>query len=224
MENKYKEVTLMSEEQPSEYSLYKNPLMPFITGGLGYLVKYIAYGFLTPVILLTFSAFVFDYIAIQGPELPFLQYFTSILPINSGGTMHLNTDDIMLGYGSLTTALFLLSIIGKGLMRILGYLKERTFPSDAKNDSDGEEVLSGQTLLSHTIKRRLIISSIVITAVFAVSIIVIPFAPLAKGESKLTWYVIFIVFYVIALIFNAIYTGIDSLSDKMFRWTTSNIR
>jgi hypothetical protein len=213
----------VSSLQPLEHSLKQNPIMPFIMGGLGYVVKYIAYGFLTPVILLTFSALVFDYIAFAGPELPFLQYFSSVLTINSGGTMHLNTDDLMLGYGWLTTALFLLSIAGSGMMSILRRLKKLPSPSDPNKGTDGGEAPSGRTALLKPLKRRLIISSIVITTIFAVSLIAIPFAPLAEGESMTTWYVILIIFYVIAMISNAIYTLIDSLSDKMFGWTTSNI-
>jgi hypothetical protein len=187
-------------------------------------VKYISYGFLTPVILLSFSSLVFGYIAFFGPELPFLRYFASVLPINSDGTTHLNTDDIMLGYGSLTTALFLLSIIGSGLMSIVRRFKERPSPSDPDEGTDGDEAPSAQAALLKPIKRRLIISSIVIALIFAVSLIAIPFAPLARGESKVTWYVILIIFCIIALISNAIYTVIDSLSDKMFGWTASNLK
>jgi len=214
----------MSSQQPLEHSSNKNPLMPFIAGGLGYLVKYISYGFLTPVILLSFSSLVFGYIALFGPELPFLRYFASVLPINSDGTTHLNTDDIMVGYGSITTALFLLSIIGSGLMSILRRFKEQSSPSDPLDSTDNSEAPSVHSALLKPIKRRLIISSIVIIVIFAISLIAIPFAPLAGGESKVTWYVILIIFCIIALISNAIYTVIDSLSDKMFGWTASNLR
>jgi hypothetical protein len=222
-ETEDKEVTLMPSQQPLEHSSNKNPLMPFIAGGLGYLVKYISYGFLTPVILLSFSALVFGYIAFFGPELPFLRYFASVLPINSDGTTHLNTDDIMLGYGSITTALFLLSITGSGLMSILRRFKKQSSPSDPLEGTDNLEAPSAQAAFLKPVKRRLIISSIVIALIFASSLIAIPFAPLAVGESKASWYVILIILCVIALISNAIYTVIDSLSDKMFGWTGSNI-
>jgi hypothetical protein len=205
----------MPDQPPIERSPDKNPLIPFITAGVAYVVKYIAYGFLTPAILLTFAAIVFDYIAIAGPELPFLRYFSSLMPATSGEAIHFNTDDLMLGYGSLTTGLFLLSILGNGLLRLIRSLKERTAPQDAKTGTEGDEATPDRTPLLQPVKRRLIISSIVITAIFAVSLISIPFAPLGEGENPLAWYVIFIVIYIIALISYAIYAVIDSVSDRI---------
>jgi hypothetical protein len=201
----------------------ENPIMSYIAIIAGYVVKYIAYGFLTPVVLLTFAALIFDYITIAGSEMPFLKYFAFTVPANSGGTTHLNADDIMKGYGSITTVLFLLSIIGSLLSRMSRYIKKRIFhPNDKEETNEGNA--SSEQKPPFGIRRRLIISSIVITTTYATLFIVLPFAPMSKGTSFLTGYVIFIIFYLIALISNSIYIGIDSLSNKLIGWAASNIK
>jgi hypothetical protein len=212
----------MSYTPPVENPSKKKTIIRYSAGFFSFVINYLAFGFLTPVILLTLTAIVFSYTAITGPELPFMSHFNSIMPINSGKSIRLNGDDIMRGYYIVTTALFVLSVIGAQLKRFLRRLEKRTSSLDAEETSDVNEALPNRSLFSQPInKRRLIIMSIVLTAIFVFSIIMIPFAHLAEGESKVTWYVIFAILWVIVLISNGIYVVIRCLSDKLYDWATS---
>lgn len=211
----------MSNAPSAEHSLKKNTLVRNTAGIISYVINYVAYGFLTPVILLTLAAIVFSYTTITGPEVPFLHHFNSMMPVNSGKSINLNGDDIMHGFYMMTTALFILSLIGSQVKRFLRSRKKRR-SLDSEELSWQNETLPNRAKFSRSInKRRLLITSIVLTAIFAVSIIMIPFARLAEGESKVTWYVIFAILWVIVLISNGIYVVIRSMSDKLYEWATS---
>jgi len=212
----------MSYRPPVVHPSNKSTLIRYIAGIISYVIDYMACGFLTPVVLLTLASIVFSYTAVTDPGLPFMRHFNSMMPINSGESIRLNGDDIMRGYFTVTTVLFLLSVIGAQLRRFLRRLNKRTSSLDPEEGSDGNEALANRSSFSQPInKRRLIITSIVITAIFAVSIIMIPFAHLAEGEHKVTWYVIFTILWVIVLISNGIYVVIRSMSDKLYEWATS---
>src|SRR5512147_2021326 len=92
-------------------------LAGLIVAGVGYAVKFIAYSFLTPVVLMTFAALIFIYITLAGPEIPFFRYLAFLLPIDGRGNATINADDIMHAFGLLTMALFLLSVAGGWLIR-----------------------------------------------------------------------------------------------------------
>ncbi len=181
----------------------------------GYIVKFMAYGFMTPVVLMTFAALVFVYITLVGPELPFLQYLSFILPIDKRGNASLNGDDIMNAFGLLTMAFFVISVAGGWLLRLLKRVAQRIF-------QPGSEVEEGNTYSNQNplsiIKRRLIVSIIVITVIYLVLFAVIPFARMAEGTSYLAMYPLFVVFYIVIMISNVIHIGIDTLSDMVLGW------
>ncbi len=187
---------------------------------LGYIVKFLAYGFMTPVVLMTFAALVFVYITVVGPELPFLQYLSFILPIDKRGNASLNADDIMNAFGLLTMAFFVLSVAGGWFLRVLKRTVKRIF--EPGSEMDEGNMSSNQNPLS-IIKRRLIVSVIVITVIYLVLFAVIPFARMAEGTSYLAMYPLFVVFYIVIMISNVIHIGIDTLSDLVLGWGWSKV-
>ena len=186
----------------------------------GYIVKFMAYGFLTPVVLMTFTALLFVYITLVGPELPFLQYLSFILPIDRRGNASIDGEDIMNAFGLLTMAFFLLSLIGGWSIRILKRVAKRVFQPESEVEEGN--IPSNQNPLA-SIKRRLIVGSIVITIIYLVLFAVIPFARMAEGTSLLAMYLVFIVFYIVIMVSNVIHIGIDTLSDMVLGWGLARV-
>jgi len=190
----------------------RSSLAYFIRVALAYLIRWIAYNVFTATILTVFSALVFIYITLIGPELPFLQHISFLIPNNSRQGITLDEQDILRLYSTLATILFVLSIIGRKLHEVLKRLLQHSAQPEQESTVEGETIQPLRSVLLHS-KRRLITSSLVITLVFLVSFIAIPFANMAAGESTLTLYLVFAVFYIIALVSNALYIGIDSLAN-----------
>ncbi len=105
----------------------------FVTA-FGYVVKFIACGFMTPVVLMTFAALVSSYLIIGGPEIPFLKYLSFLFPIDRRGNASINEDDIMRAYGLLTMALFVVFAAGQWLVRFLKRAAKRVFQPEAVVD------------------------------------------------------------------------------------------
>ncbi len=202
--------------------LSQQRLVALIIAALGYVIKFIAYNFLTPAVLLSFAALMFTYITFVGPEIPFLQYLSFMLPIDARGNASIDENDIMKAFGLLTLVLFGLSVIGGWLIRLLKRSAGRIFQPDIEAGADENMVPASQNPFSSA-KRRLIIGSIVITIIYLVLFIAIPFARMAEGTSSLAMYPLFAVFGVIAIISNAIYIGIDLLSDIVLGWAWSRV-
>lgn len=192
-------------------------LVALLVAVCGYIIKFIAYNFLTPVVLLSFAALMFTYITLVGPEVPFLRYFSSLLPIAGRGNASINEDDIMKAFGLLTMAFFLLSVIGGWLVRVL----KRVF-QPAEIGPDEKNASASQNPVSST-RRRLILGSLVIVIIFLIVFVSIPFARMAEGTSFLAMYPLFAVFGVIAIVSNAIYIGVDSLSDVVLGWAWARV-
>lgn len=187
-------------------------LVALLVAACGYIIKFIACNFLTPVVLLSFAALMFTYITLVGPEVPFLRYFSSLLPIDGRGNASINEDDIMKAFGLLTMSFFLLSVIGGWLVRVLKPIfQPAEAGTDEKNTSASQSPVS-------SVRRRLIPGSLVIVIIFLIVFISIPFARMAEETSFLAMYPLFAVFGVIALVSNAIYIGVDSLSDIVLGW------
>jgi hypothetical protein len=193
-----------------------------IVAGLGYAIKFMAYGFLTPVVLLTFATLMFTYITLVGPELPFLQYFSFLLPIDGRGNASIDENDIMRAFGILTMAFFVISLVGGWFLRMLKRAAKRLFQPTAEVGPEEGSILVNQNPLSYG-KRRLIISSIVIAVFFLIVFVAIPFARMAEGTSFMTMYPVFAVFGVIALVANALHIGVDVLSDVVLGWAWSRV-
>jgi hypothetical protein len=192
-------------------------LVALLAAACGYIIKFIACNFLTPAVLLSFAALMFTYITLVGPEVPFLRYFSSLLPIDGRGNASINEDDIMKAFGLLTMAFFLLSVIGGWLVRVL----KRIF-QPAEIGPDETNASASQNPVSSA-RRRLIPGSIAIVIIFLIVFISIPFARMAEGTSFLAMYPLFAVFGVIAMISNAIYIGVDTLSDVVLGWAWSRV-
>ena len=199
----------------------QHPLLPFTIGAFGYLVKYFAYNFLTPVVLITFAALMFVYITLVGPEIPFYKYISFLFPNDYRGNATIDEEDIMRAFNLLTFVFFIFSIVGGWLLRLFKRAKEQMLGSEEQIQAAGAAVPASRSWLA-TIKRRFIINSLAITVVYLVVFIAIPLAGFSEGTSPWQPYLIFIVFYVIAMVSDTIYIGIDSLSNAMLGWAMSN--
>jgi len=202
--------------------LNQQRLAALSAAAFGYVVKFMAYSIFTAAVLMTFAALMTAYIILVGPEMPFLQYLSFVLPIDARGNASIDGDDIMRVYGLLAMALFVLSVTGGWLMRVLKRAAKQIFQSEPEVESESGNIPASRNLLSSS-KRRLIVSSVVITTIYLVLFLVIPSADMAEGTSFLTMYAVFAVFYVIALATNAIYIGIDGLSDMVLGWAWSRV-
>jgi hypothetical protein len=189
---------------------------------VGYVIKFTACSFLTPVILITFGALMFIYLTLVGPEMPFLKYLAFLLPIDGRGNATLDENDILNAFGLLTMAFFLLSVAGRWFLRLLKRVARRILRPESEVEAEEASLLPNQNPLT-SLKRRLIVGSVVITLIYLVLFIVIPSARLAEGTSVLWMYAIFALFYAITMVANAFYTGIDILSDMVLGWGWSRV-
>lgn len=179
-----------------------------ITGGVGYLIKLFAYNFLTGMVVLTFGALIAAYLIIFGPEMPFLKYFSFILPIDKNGTGSINEGDLMRLFRFMTLIFFLVSIIGKQML----LSAKRFFLSTNENDTLDENEPPNQTIFSQ-IMRRFLINAFFITWAYLIVAVAFPFAKLSEGTTLPIIYMILAIFYVIAMASNALFVLIDSLSN-----------
>jgi hypothetical protein len=193
-----------------------------LVAALGYVIKFIAYNFLTPVVLLSFAALIFTYINLVGPEIPFFRYLSFLLPIDARGNASIDENDIMKAFGIITLVLFVLAVASGWLLRVLKGAFRRILQPDAEVEPPGDHLFSDQNPLSSA-KRRLILSSIVITVIYLVVFLAIPSARMAAGTSTAAMYPIFVVFYVIAMISNVIYIVVDILSGMVLGWAWSRV-
>ena len=195
--------------------LNQRSLIAMAVGGAGYIVKYIAYNFLTPVVLMAFAAIVFVYINVAGPELPYFQYYSFLLPIDAQGNARLDQNDILRLFNILTAIFFLVSLLGGGLIRLL----KRILRPEVESVKPAVPMI--QSLLS-SLKWRFLINNGVITLIFVAAFLAVPLARLAEGQKPMGMYVIMGVFYGIALVSETIFIGIDSLSNKVIEWALAN--
>jgi hypothetical protein len=212
---------MRSPEKKEMLSMFSQQrLTALAAAAFGYLIKFMAYGFLTPVVLMTFAALVFTYITLAGPELPFLRQLAFLPSIDWRGNATITGEDIMNAFGLLTAVLFILSVLGGWAFRLLKRTVRRVLRPE--EDVNEVEAPANQNPLS-SLKRRLIGSSLVITVIYLVLFAVIPFARMAEGSSFLGMYAVFIVFYIVILISNAIYIGIDTLSSVIVGWAWTKV-
>jgi len=196
------------------------PYTGFVAVAFGYAIKFAGYGFLTPVVLMIFAALMFVYITLAGPEVPFFTYLSFILPVDSQGNLRVNENDIINAFGLLTVAFFVLSAAGGGCVYLLKRIAKQIFQAGSNLDEENKPANLNSPL---TIRRRLIVSSIVITVIYLVLFAVIPFAKMAEGTSFMSMYPVFIVFYIVIMLSNAIFIGIDSLSNLVLAWGWSQV-
>src|SRR5512138_3924744 len=127
---------------------------------IGYVIKFTACSFLTPVILITFGALMFIYLTVIGPEMPFLQYLSFLLPIDGRGNATLDGNDILNAFGVVTMAFFLVSVAGRWLLRVLKRVAKRVLRPESEFEAEEAGLLPNQNPLT-SLKRRLIVGTIV---------------------------------------------------------------
>lgn len=184
----------------------------FIRVALAYSIRWIAYNIFTATILTVFSALIFIYITVIGPEMPFLRHIAFLIPNNMRQSTTLDENDILRLYSILATILFVLSIIGRKLREALERRRKHSTQMEQAEASDGDTVHPLRGVLQYS-KRRFVTSSVVITLVYLAAFITIPSARMAAGENAMTLYPIFVIFYIIAMVSNTLYIGIDSLAN-----------
>ena len=189
--------------------------------GLGYVLKFISYSFLTAVVLIGFTGLVFIYINVVGTDMSVLKYFGFLLPLDANGSGSITEKDIMRVYGVLSMGLFGVSVLCDWLKRWIKRSRAGSEPANMEVNVEGEGVQAPRRRLPNILK-RILISSVLITLIYVAVFVVIPSAPMATGENPLLLYPIMIVFLIIALIANVIFIGIDTAANKLINLGLSN--
>jgi len=190
--------------------------------GLGYVLKFISYSFLTAVVLIGFTGLVFIYINVVGTDMSVLKYFGFLLPLDANGSGSITEKDIMRVYGVLSMGLFGVSVLWDWLKRWIKRSRAGSEPANVEVNVDGEGVQAPRRRLPNMLK-RILISSVLITLIYVAVFVVIPSAPMATGENPLLLYPIMIIFLIIALIANVIFIGIDTAANKLINLGLSNL-
>jgi len=190
--------------------------------GLGYVLKFISYSFLTAVVLIGFTGLVFIYINVVGTDMSVLKYFGFLLPLDANGSGSITEKDIMRVYGVLSMGLFGVSVLCDWLKRWIKRSRAGSEPANMEVNVEGEGVQAPRRRLPNILK-RILISSVLITLIYVAVFVVIPSAPMATGENPLLLYPIMIVFLIIALIANVIFIGIDTAANKLINLGLSNL-
>ena len=189
--------------------------------GLGYVLKFISYSFLTAVVLIGFTGLVFIYINVVGTDMSVLKYFGFLLPLDANGSGSITEKDIMRVYGVLSMGLFGVSVLWDWLKRWIKRSRAGSEPANVEVNVEGEGVQAPRRRLPNVLK-RILISSVLITLIYVAVFVVIPSAPMATGENPLLLYPIMIIFLIIALIANVIFIGIDTAANKLINLGLSN--
>ena len=187
-----------------------------LTLGLGYLVKYVAYYFLFGMVVLTCAILIAAYVNTFGPKMPFLEYFSFLLPKDQRSSGSWNERDLMRLYNFLTTIFFLLSMIGKLIILLA--------KKSLRPNYDNERVVENatKTTLSQFMW-RFFINGLIITSINIISLFVFPFNSLSEGSNPMVVYIIFGVFYLFAMIANVAYVLLDTLSNRILAKATTLI-
>jgi hypothetical protein len=171
---------------------------------------------LTFVLLLCFAALVFAQIALSGPHVWWLAYLFKLLPqgMATSGTTQLHADDIsaMLSrvYWTLSLALTAFAAVWRLFKRIRSGAPLVRMPVSMAGGLALKPV--AQHIRIHA-GRRFLFGLGIVSAIFACAFIAIPHARMAAGSSHADMVLVFIVFYVLALVLTAAYVGIGIAAD-----------
>ena len=188
-----------------------------LTLGLGYLIKYVAYYFLFGMVLLTCAILIAAYVNIFGPKMPFLEYFSFLLPKDQRSSGSWNERDLMRLYNFLTTIFFLLSMI----VKLIILLAKKSLRPNYDNERVVENAATNNTYSQ--IMGRFFINGLIITSINLISLFVFPFNSLSEGSNPMVVYIIFGVFYLFAMIANVAYVLLDTLSNRILAKATTLI-
>ena len=164
---------------------------------LAYVMKYLANGLLAFTILSTFGALMIGYISIIGEDMPFLRYIDFLLPLDDTGSGTLHGGDILRVFSYLATITFGLSEAFRAIKRLL-------FPNART---------TGDVTFTMALKRSVLISLLIITIIFALAAIAMPFAPLSENTTPLEMYIVLGAFYATAIFFYGLFKTIDTIAD-----------
>ena len=184
-----------------------------LTLGLGYLIKYVAYYFLFGMVLLTCAILIAAYVNIFGPKMPFLEYFSFLLPKDQRSSGSWNERDLMRLYNFLTTIFFLLSMI----VKLIILLAKKSLRPNYDNERVVENAT--KTTLSQFMW-RFFINGLIITSINIISLFVFPFNSLSEGSNPMVVYIVFGVFYLFAMIANVAYVLLDTFSNRILAKAT----
>ena len=186
---------MQTEKQTLLPSPNRHPILIILELVLGYT----GYGFLTFPIVLTFAVVIFDYLIVFGSQLPsFLDY----LPLSAGASdtpVELNTDDVTRIYLLLTALFWGLVRVAREVFSLIRRLAGKAPLPEAAPP----EMLPVRQLLAdfaRRIPRRLFWSALPTTAVFFIAFFAMPFSDLVGQDDLLWFYLMFIFFYVIAVV------------------------
>ena len=188
----------------------------------GYILKFIGYNFLTPVVLIGFVGLAVIYILVIGPDVPFLKYLDFILPTDASGTGQITGKDIMRVYSILSMGLFGVSVLWDWLKRWIKRSRAGSEPANAEVNIEGEGLPVPRRRLPNILK-RILTNSVLITLIYIGVFIVLPGAHMAEGNSLGILYGVMVFFYFTALVSHAIFTGIDTAANKLINLGLSNL-
>ena len=196
---------MLSSDRPTSNTM--------LTLGLGYLIKYVAYYFLFGMVLLTCAILIAAYVNTFGPKMPFLEYFSFLLPKDQRSSGSWNERDLMRLYNFLTTIFFLLSMI----VKLIILLAKKSLRPNYDNERVVENAT--KTTLSQFMW-RFFINGLIITSINIISLFVFPFNSLSEGSNPMVVYIVFGVFYLFAMIANVAYVLLDTFSNRILAKAT----
>ena len=158
----------------------------------GYLVRLVAFGFLTWTVVATFCLLVMSYVAIWGSKVPFMKY------ILSDGDGNIEVSEIMYAYGVLT---IILMIITETVRAILKFVRRTT-------DREPEKVNRRTYFYEHISQVKLI------TVIFLFTVLAVFSGGMINGSSfeKIG---VSMFFYIIAVVNSKIFMIIDNFADRI---------
>lgn len=175
----------------------ESTISPRLSTIFAYVLKYLAYGFLTYSVLSTFTATMIIYTTIWGSDIPFLQHLSFIIPIDIEGNASLDADDIMRAFSFLTLIFLVIIEVSKAI-------KGKVVPSSKEPDQE----------IRNPLLRGMMPTFIIITLIFVITALVLPFSDLAEGTSLFAMYGVVTLFYVMAVVSGVIYTVINNKAES----------
>ena len=176
---------------------------------VAYGIKYLAGGLLAFTILATFAALILIYLTVVGEEMPWLQYISFLLPLDETGSGTLNEADILRVYAFLATIGFLLS---EGYRRLKRLVTRKAQGNMQQGISFGRYIL-----------RSFMRGLIVISGIFGLAAIVLPFSAIAGESGPLSMYLVLGSFYGTAVFFYVIFSAIDHTANLVISMLKSRL-
>jgi len=136
---------------------------------------------------------------IWGSDMAFLRYLSFILPIDAQGNARLDGQDVMRVFS-------LLSLIALALVQAAGAIGRwlRRDAGEASRKSARSSLAPG-----------LRVWILIISVIFGITALVLPFADLAEGTSLISMYGMTSLFYVMAIVSNTGFILLNNVADDL---------